>query len=171
MSTLENLIAVAVATSEISEGDLLFIFSRGERKIYPAGEYLFQEGAPCQWVGIIEDGEVELTQKIANDDILLSIPSKGATLAEAAMTGAVTHDVSACTRKGATVWQVPVEELQAMFQAQPDLYYRLIAGFALEQRYVAGKLLQTRETLQKNYDQIVQEGWVSKDMLDYILKP
>lgn len=171
MSVLENLIATTVATSEITESDLLFIFSRGERKTYPAGEYLFREGEPCRWVGIIEDGLVELTQNIANEDLLISILSKGATIAGAAMVGAVTHEVSAYTRNGATVWQVPVEELQAMFQAQPDVYYRLVAGFALEQQYVAGQLRQNREVLLKNYDQIVQKGWVRKDILDYTLKP
>lgn len=171
MSVLENLIATTVATSEITESDLLFIFSRGERKVYSAGEYLFREGEPCRWVGIIEDGLVELAQAIANEDLLISILSKGTTIAEAAMSGGVTHAVSAYTRTGAIVWQVPVEDLQAMFQAQPDLYYRLVAGFALEQRYIAGQLQQKREILQKNYDRIVQEGWVSKELLDYILKP
>ena len=171
MSVLENLIATTVATSEITESDLLFIFSRGERKVYPAGEYLFREGEPCKWVGIIEDGLVELARKIENDDVLISILSKGATLADGAMTGLVTHEVSAYTRKGATVWQVSLEDLKAMFQAQPDVYYRLIGGFALEQQHVAGKLGKSTEILRKNYDQIVKEGWVNKNVLDYILKP
>ncbi len=170
MSVLENLIATTVATSEITESDLLFIFSRGERKTYAAGEYLFREGEPCLWVGIIEDGLVELARKIVGDDVLISIVSKGATIAGAAITGGVTHAVSAYTREGVTVWQVPVEDLQAMFQAQPDVYYRLVAGYALEQQYIAEQLQQNREALREKYDRIIQEGWVSKGLLDYILK-
>jgi CRP-like cAMP-binding protein len=171
MSLLENLIATTVATSGISEDDLLFVFSKGERKVYSAGEYLFQEGDPYLWAGIIEDGLVELARKQGDANTLISVLSKGATIAEAAFMGGVAHDVSAYTRKGATVWQVPIEALQTTFQIQTDVYYRTVAGYALEYRYAADKLRQAKEILRKDYERIIKEGWVSKDDLDYILKP
>jgi CRP-like cAMP-binding protein len=171
MSLLENLIATAAATSKISEKDLMFVFSQGVRKIYPAGEYLFQEGTPCLWVGIIEDGLVELIRDKGVASGLISVLARGATIVETAMTGGVVHDVSAYTRKGATVWQVPIEALQSIFQIHADIYYRLIARFAMKQRYAADQLRQTQKTLWTNYDQIMQEGWLSKEILDYILKP
>jgi aspartate ammonia-lyase len=171
MSLIENLLATTVATSEMSESDLLFVFSKGERKHYPAGEYLFQEGTPCLWIGIIEDGLIELVREKGGSQTLISVLSKGGTIAEAGMMGNVAHNVSAFTRAGATVWQVPVEIMQTTLQIQPDIYYRLIARVALKQRYAAEQLGQSQAALQKNYDQIVKEGWLSREALDYILKP
>jgi len=40
MSLLESLLETTVATSEMSKDDLLFLFSKGERKTYAPGEYL-----------------------------------------------------------------------------------------------------------------------------------
>lgn len=171
MSLLENLIATTVATSDISKSCLLFIFSQGTRKIYPAGEFLFHQGDPLLWVGIIEEGMVELVRDKGGANCFVSVLSRGATIAEAAMTGNAAHEVSAYTRNGATVWQVPTEVLQTIFQIHTDIYYRLIARFALKQRYAADQLGHTQEILQKNYARIIEEGWVSKDVLDYILQP
>lgn len=169
MPILENLIVSTVATSQISESDLLFLFSKGERRIYSAGEYLFQEGDPCLWIGIIEDGLVELLSGKDGETALISVLSRGVIIDEAAMTGNAFHDVSAYTRNGATVWQVPIDVLTAAFQTHPEMYFRIIARFAIRQRYAADKLEHTQETLQSNYDWILKENWLSKAVLDYIL--
>jgi aspartate ammonia-lyase len=170
MSVLENLLASAVATSEMSESDLLFVFSKGERKHYKPGEYLFHEGSPCLWAGIIEDGLVELVRGESNSTALVSVISKGATIAEPAMFGDAGHNVSAFTRTGATVWQVPGEIWQATRLSHPDIYYRLVGRIAIRYRYAADQLPLAKAALLINCDQIMQEGWLTRETLDYILK-
>lgn len=171
MSLLDNLLASAVATSEMSESDLLFIFSKGERKFYAAGEYLFHEGAPCSWAGIIEDGLVEIELERNGSRNLISVLAKGATLAEAAIMIDTVNSASAFTRSGATVWQVPREIWMATRQSHPDIYYRIVGRVASRLRYAADQLALARAALLINCDQVIQEGWLNKEVLEYIIKP
>lgn len=170
MSLLETLLATTVATSEMTESDLLFVFSKGERKFYPPGESLFHESAPGQWAGIVEDGLIELSRDLNGSKTLISVLSRGATIADYAIMGDTTHDVTAFTRTGSTVWQVPCEIWQATRQSHPDIYYRLVSRVALRQSYAANQLPRTMETLRNNSARILQEGWLDKGVLDYILK-
>jgi len=172
MSLLENLLETAVATSEMSESDILFLFGKGERKTYAPGEYLFHEATPRLWAGIIEDGRVELVREGQEGaSTLLSVLSKGALIAEGAIMSDSSHDVSAFTRKGVTVWQVPREIWQTAKESFPDIYYRHVARLAMRLRYASEQLVLARELLASNYDLLLQEKWVSKEALEYILKP
>jgi CRP-like cAMP-binding protein len=171
MSLFEDLLATMVSTSEMSESDLLFLFSKGERKRYAPGEYLFHAGSPNLWAGIIEDGRVEMERERNGSKTLISVLSKGATIAETAIMGGTNHDASAFTRSGVTVWQVRSEIWQATRQSHPDIYYRIVGRVALRLRYAADQLNLYRETLREHYDQVRQEGWLSKEVLDDILKP
>ena len=170
MSLLESLLETTVATSEMSKDDILFLFSKGERKTYAPGEYLFHESSPRLWTGIIEDGLVELVRERHDSATFISVLSKGALIAEAAIIGDSNHDVSAFTRNGVTVWQVPREIWQTARQSCPDIYYRNVARVATRLRYAADQLLPVKALLAENHAQLLQEKWVSKEVLDYILK-
>jgi len=170
MSLLENLIATTAATSDLSENELLFVFSKGERKFYGPGEYLFHEGTPNFWAGIIEDGIVELVRERNGVANLVAVLSRGATIAEEAMLGDFDHTVSAFSRTGVTVWQVPCFIIQTTKQNHPDIYFRLIGRVAQKQRFAAEQLALTAEVLRENRNQVLQEGWLSKESLEYILK-
>lgn len=171
MSLLESMLETAVATSEMSKDDLHFIFSQGERKVYAPGDYLFHESTPRLWAGIIEDGLVEVIRERNGATTFLSILAKGAMIAETAILGDSSHDASAFTRSGATVWQVPSNIWQTIRQSYPDVFYRNVGRIATKQRYAAEQLAVARELLAANQEQIRQEGWLSKEDLDYILKP
>lgn len=171
MTLVEDLLATAVETSEMSESDLLFVVAKGERKTYAPGEYLFHEGAPCLWSGIIEDGLVELERDLHGSRTFVSVLSRGATIAEAAIMADTSHYASAFTRKGVTVWQIPREIWEAARQSHPDIYYRIVGRVAMRLSYAAGQLALARAALLKNCDQVLREGWMSRAVLEYIMKP
>ena len=144
MSLLENIIANAAASSGMSQADLHFVFTKGERKTYAPGEYLYHESTPRLWAGIVEEGEVEIVRGLHGSQVHLSTLAQGAMISEGAVMDETPHASSAFTRTGASVWQVPREVWQALQQSNPDIYYRIVARVAQRQgerlRYAADQL-------------------------------
>jgi len=144
MSLLETMIKNAAAGTGMSESDLNFVFTRGERKTYAPGEYLFHESTPRRWAGIVVDGEIEIVRGLHGSPVHLSTLGQGAMIAEGAVMDETPHSASAFTRSGASVWQVPREVWQAVQQSHPEIYYRIVARVAQRQserlRYAADQL-------------------------------
>ena len=144
MSLLDNLLATASTATGISQNDLMFVFGKGERKVYAPGEYLFHESSPRLWAGIVEEGEVEIVRGLHGSTTHLSTLAMGAMIGEGALMDDSPHSTSAFTRTGATVWQVPREIWQAVKQSHPDIFYRIVARVAQRQterlRYAADQL-------------------------------
>ena len=144
MSLLETMIVTASAATGMPESDLLFVFTKGERKVYAPGEYLFHESSPRLWAGIVEEGEVEIVRGLHGATTHLSTLAMGAMIGEGALMDETPHATSAFTRTGATVWQVPREIWSAVQQNNPDIFYRIVARVAQRQserlRYAADQL-------------------------------
>ena len=153
MSVLEKMITQAAIASEISPADLHLIASRGVRKTYAPGEYLFHESTPRLWAGIIEEGEVQIVRGLHGATTHISTLSQGAIIAEGALMDDLPHAASAFTRTGANVWQIDREVLQEVRRTQPEVFYRIVARVAQRQgerlRYAAEQLAgkATPETL------------------------
>ncbi len=133
MSILEQLLVTAAASTGISQNDLIFVFGKGERKIYAAGEYLFHESSPRLWAGIIEAGEVKIVRGLHGSTTHLSTLAMGAMISEGALLDETPHSTSAFTRNGATVWQVPRSVWESVQQNDPGIFYRLVARVAQRQ--------------------------------------
>jgi len=144
MTLLETMLSKAAPSMGISESDLMFVFSKGERKTYEAGEYLFHESSPRLWAGIVEEGEVSIVRGLHGSTKHLSTLAMGAMIGEGALMDETPHSTSAFTRSGATVWQVPQHIWQTLKQSHPDIFYRIVARVAKRQnerlRYAADQL-------------------------------
>ena len=88
--------------------------SRGKSVKYPAGDYLFHESAPRQWLGVVIEGEVELLRGQHGRSVTVGVAQTGAMLGEGVMLDDSAHGASGVTRKGATVWQITRAELDGV---------------------------------------------------------
>ena len=118
--------AGAFAT-DVGVDDIRAILIEGYRKSYGAGEYLFHESMPRRWVGIIEEGEVELLRGLHGSATDIAVLGKGALIGEGALLTELPHTASAVTRGGVTVWQVSRETSERVREQQPEIFYRVVA--------------------------------------------
>jgi aspartate ammonia-lyase len=144
MSILDQLVTQAAIATGISATDLYLIVSKGERKPYAPGEYLFHESSPRHWAGFVEDGEVEIVRGLHGSTTHITTLAMGAMIGEGALLDESPHTGSAFTRTGATVLQISREVWMEVRRTQPDLFYRIVARVAQRQaerlRYAAEQL-------------------------------
>ena len=88
----------------IKPEDLDAVVQRGSSVSYQAGDYLFYESSPRQWLGFVLEGEVDLVRGQHGHTTRVSIAQPGAILGDGAMLDDFPHSTSAVTRTGATVW-------------------------------------------------------------------
>src|SRR5690349_8824608 len=99
-------IAKAAERIGIKTEELSAILQRGDPVTYAAGEYLFHESAPRQWLGVILSGEVELTRGQHGRAVTVGRAGVGAVLSEGVMLDDTAHSTSGFSRAGATIWQI-----------------------------------------------------------------
>src|SRR5512132_1040380 len=127
MGVPEPVIQAAAIATDVGVDDIRAILIEGNRKIYGAGEYLFHESMPRRWIGIIEEGEVELLRGLHGSATVIAVFSKGAMIGEVALLSELPHTASAVTRGGVTVWQVSRETSERVREQQPEIFYRVVA--------------------------------------------
>jgi hypothetical protein len=59
MEGLHELLERAALFQDLAPADRLYLAGVADQQIYAAGEWLFHESTPRQWVGIIKRGELE----------------------------------------------------------------------------------------------------------------
>jgi aspartate ammonia-lyase len=130
MSIIMNVIETSAAATGIPADDLKIIAQQGGRYVYAPGDYLFHESTPRLWMGIIEEGEIEIERGLHGSTTRLATLSSGAMISEGALMDDQPHATSAFTRSGATVWQVSRESWEDIRASWPDTYYRIVARVA-----------------------------------------
>jgi aspartate ammonia-lyase len=123
-------IAEAAQRMGIQEEELQRVLLAGSDVPYAAGDYLFHESTPRQWLGFVLAGEVELIQGCQGRITHIGVARTGAMLGEGVMLDDSPHSTSAVTRKGATVWQVSRAALEDVRHETPELFYRLVGQVA-----------------------------------------
>jgi aspartate ammonia-lyase len=123
-------IAQAAQRIGIKTEELSAILQRGDPVTYEAGDYLFHESAPRQWLGVILSGEVELTRGQHGRAVMVGRAGVGAVLSEGVMLEDGAHSTSGFSRAGATVWQINRKELDAVKEKDPDVFYRIVGQLA-----------------------------------------
>src|SRR6185503_7960883 len=101
-----NTIAEAAQRIGIKPEDLASVLKRGTSVSYRAGDYLFHESTPRQWLGLVLEGEVDLVRGQFDRKVLVSVAQPGAIMSEGVMLGDTPHGTSAVTHRGARVWQI-----------------------------------------------------------------
>lgn len=123
-------IAEAAQNIGISAEDLAAVLQRGTAVSYPAGDYLFHESTPRQWLGVVLEGEIDLVRGQHGQTALIGLAQPGALLSEGVMLDDTPHGTSARTKSGATVWQIPRAALDQVRGEHPEIFYRLVGMVA-----------------------------------------
>ena len=141
-----NTIAEAAQRIGIKAEELAAVLQRGAAVTYKAGDYLFHESTPRQWLGLVIQGEIDLVRGQHGQSVLIGVAQAGAILSEGVMLDDTPHATSARTHQGATVWQIPRAELDAVRSEQPEVFYRLVGQIA---RRLSDRLRAASERLAK----------------------
>lgn len=123
-------IAAAAQRIGIATEDLAAIVQQGEKVPYSAGDYLYHESTPREWLGILLEGEVEIERGAQARTTTLVTFVPGAVFSEGVMLDDSPHASSAVTRQGATVWQVRRAALEHARAEKPDIFYRIAGRIA-----------------------------------------
>jgi aspartate ammonia-lyase len=130
MKPLSDSIADAAQGIGIKTDELAAVFRRGTAVSYQAGDYLFHESSPRQWLGLVLEGKVDLVRGRYGKSVLIGVAQAGAILGEGVMLDDTPHTLSAVTRQGAKIWQIPREELEAVRKQSPEVFYRIVGQVA-----------------------------------------
>ena len=123
-------IAEAAQRIGIKPEELAAVLQRGTAVTYEAGDYLFHESTPRQWLGLVIEGEIDLVRGQHGQSVLIGVAQPGAILSEGVMLDDTPHGTSAVTRQGAKVWQIPRAELDKVRAENPEVFYRIVGQIA-----------------------------------------
>jgi aspartate ammonia-lyase len=123
-------IAEAAQRTGIKAEELGAVLGRGAAVNYKAGDYLFHESTPRQWLGVVMNGEIDIVRGQHGNGTLIGVAQPGAILSEGVLLDKSSHGASARTHQGATVWQISHEQLETVRAEQPEVFYRIVAQIA-----------------------------------------
>src|SRR3954467_9055155 len=126
---LETLAAAAKRIGTSPE-DLAAVVQLGSDAAYQAGDYLFHESTPREWLGIVLEGEVEIERGAQARTVTLTTLMPGAVFSEGVMLDASPHASSAVTRQGARIWKISRAALEKVRAEKPEVFYRLVGRVA-----------------------------------------
>ena len=130
MGIPQSVLDQAAAAIGIRPEDFRDFVARGESVAYGAGDVLFHESTPRLWFGIVEKGEVEIVRGLHGSTTHLSTIGNGGILGEAIFLDDSAHTVGAVARCETVVLQIARAEIDALREAKPDVYYKLVARIA-----------------------------------------
>src|SRR5436190_16161629 len=111
--------------------ELVAITEKGNVVAYDAGDCLFHESTPREWMGIVLAGQVDVVRGLHGRQTHLASLTDGAIVSEGILLDACAHSSSAFARgAGTRVLRVPRAVLERVRSDNPDLYYRLVARVA-----------------------------------------
>ena len=125
-----NIITEAAQRIGIKPEELAAVLQNGKSAAYRAGDYLYHESTPRQWLGIVLDGEVDLVHGQEGHGVLIGVAQRGAILSEGVLLDDTPHATSAVTRRGATILQISRESLEQVRQQSPEVFYRIVGQVA-----------------------------------------
>lgn len=117
------------------------------------GDFVIQEGAPCDGLYMIRDGQFEVYKKGGEDKIPLSVARSGQFLGEMAVLTGDAHTASVKALTNGTLIKIPKDVIDAQIKAAPSWLVSLARGLAL-------RLRKTNLVLKKNniIDSSIQEA-------------
>ncbi len=130
MSLPLDTVAAAAKRIGISTEDLAAVVQQGKAVSYAAGDYLFHESTPRLWLGIVLEGEVEISRGAHTRSVTLATLAPGAVFSEGVMLDDAPHGANALTHRGARVWQIARADLEKVRDEKPQIFYRIVARVA-----------------------------------------
>jgi aspartate ammonia-lyase len=127
--TLERIETLAQVMG-VCTADLRGLLEQGASYCYEAGDYLFHEATPRNWMGVVEDGEIEIVRGLHGHSVHLATLTEGVAFAEGVMLDDLPHSASAVTRGPARIWQIPRAAFDELRAAKPEAFYRMVGHVA-----------------------------------------
>lgn len=118
------------ATMAIGPDELASIIGQGKSHTYPAGAWLFHESAPRLWMGIVEEGELEIVRGNHGSTTRLAILTKGSAFNEGILLDDLPHSASGVALTDLKVWLIPRPVFERIREEKPDVFYRMVGHVA-----------------------------------------
>ncbi|MEO5916743.1 MAG: aspartate ammonia-lyase [Luteolibacter sp.] len=137
-------IARLAETMAIEVDELAAIMGRGASHSYPAGTWLFHESTPRLWMGIVEEGELEIVRGNHGSTTRLATLRRGSAFSEGVLLDDLPHSASAVAMTDVRVWLIPRAVFEALRVEKPEVFYRMVGHIA---RRLSGRLAAANEHL------------------------
>ena len=117
-------------TMAIEAGELAAIMREGASHFYPAGSCLFHEFTPRLWMGIVEEGEIEIVRGSHGSTTRLATLTRGSAFSEGVLLDDFPHSASAVALTEVRVWLIPRAVFEKIRVDKPEVFYRMVSHFA-----------------------------------------
>ena len=137
-------IARLADTMSIAADELAEIIRQGSSHDFPAGAWLFHESSPRLWMGIVEEGEVEIATGNHGSSTRLATLTRGSAFSEGILLDDLPHSASGIALTDVRVWLIPRAVFEKMRVDKPDVFYRMVGHVA---RRLSARLKAANEHL------------------------
>jgi aspartate ammonia-lyase len=117
-------------TMAIGADELAAMIGEGTTEIYQAGAYLFHESTPRLWMGIVEEGEIEIVRGNHGHAIRLATLTRGSAFSEGVLLDDFPHSASAVALTDVKVRLIYRAVFEKIRTEQPDVFYRMVSHVA-----------------------------------------
>jgi aspartate ammonia-lyase len=148
-------IARLAETMAVAPDELASIIGQGASYGFPAGAYLFHESTPRLWMGIVEEGELEIVRGNHGSSTRLATLRRGSAFSEGVLLDDLPHSASAVALTEVRVWLIPRAVFEKLRVDRPEIFYRMVGHIA---RRLSGRLAAANEHLVSGKSPIV-ETW------------
>jgi len=152
----DDRIASLAGSMGIAPGELASLLDLGTSHVYKAGDYLFHESTPRLWMGIVEEGEVEIVRGYQGFSVRLAVLTRGTGFAEGVLLDDLPHAASAVALTDVKVWQIPREAFNHLRESSPDTFYRMVGHVA---RRLSARLRSANEQIAGVHAASVVSTW------------
>jgi len=144
MTFSEKRLATLAQTMSVDADELATIIAQGRSASYPAGSYLFHESMPRLWMGIVEEGEVEIVRGNHGSSTRLATLTRGTAFSEGVLLDDLPHSASAVALTDVKVRLIPRQVFEQVRAEKPELFYRMVGHIA---RRLSSRLRAANEHL------------------------
>ncbi len=130
MSFSEERIRDIAGTIGIEPAELAALFDKGGSHVYKSGDYLFHESTPRQWMGIVEEGEIEIVAGVHGSATRLATLTRGTAFGEGVMLDDLPHSASAVALSEVKVLQLRREVFDELRKEKPEIFFRMVSHVA-----------------------------------------
>jgi aspartate ammonia-lyase len=155
-------IARLADTMSIAADDLAAIIRQGASHFYPAGTWLFHESTPRLWMGLVEDGELEIVRGRHGSTTRLATLRRGSAFSEGVMLDDLPHYASGVALTDIRVWLIPRAVFEMLREEKPEVFYRMVGHIA---RRLSGRLAAANEHLVSGRSPVVDTWRKEHDLL------
>ncbi len=111
-----------------------------ETRTVPGGRFIFREGEPGDLAFVVTEGEIEISRRVNDSNVLLGTVTKGGLFGEMALLGDAPRMASAVATTDATLLVVTKAQMERKMKDVDPFHRALIEVLSNHVRSVADKL-------------------------------